>query len=106
MRCVPCAGASGGCTLERDGDLYRAVIAPLKPGEGITIGGIIASHIPVTEHADPLIPQRRSDDRLKLALATIPLGLISVAAVYSSARRRGSRMTYLLSMEAQWRSTS
>ena len=34
-------GESGGCDLVRDGDVYRAVIAPLEPGQGITIGGTV-----------------------------------------------------------------
>src|SRR4029079_17209542 len=39
--------------------------------------------------ADPPVQKRRADHRLAVALATIPLGLIAVAAVYASARRRG-----------------
>lgn len=82
-------GTEGGCTLERQGDVYRAVISPLKAGEGITIGGTIIGRLPVVEPVDPPLPKRRSDDRMALALATIPLGLISAGAVYWSARRRG-----------------
>ena len=82
-------GTSGGCTLQRDGDVYRAVIAPLKAGEGITIGGTITGRTPVVEPADPPLPKRRADQRLVLALATIPLGLATVGAVYFRARRRG-----------------
>ncbi|MEP7113152.1 MAG: hypothetical protein ABI862_07790, partial [Ilumatobacteraceae bacterium] len=81
--------AVGGCTLERDGDVYRAVITPLKPGQGITIGGTITGHIPIVETVDPALPKRRPDDRLKLALATIPIGLVVVGGVYFSARRAG-----------------
>ncbi|MEQ1703280.1 MAG: hypothetical protein ABMA25_24500, partial [Ilumatobacteraceae bacterium] len=36
-------GQSGGCTLTREGDVYRAVIEPLAAGEGITVGGTIVS---------------------------------------------------------------
>lgn len=82
-------GTSGGCTLVREGDVYRAVIAPLKAGEGITIGGTITGRIPVVEPADPPLPKRRADHRLVLALATIPIGLVTVGAVYFRARRRG-----------------
>jgi hypothetical protein len=81
--------SSGGCTLARDGDVYRAVISPLKAGQGITIGGTITGRIPVVETSDPVLPKRRSDDRLRLALATVPLGVITVGAVYALARRRG-----------------
>jgi len=82
-------GAVGGCTLARDRDVYRAVISPLKPGQGITIGGTITGSTPVVQTADPPLPKRRSNDRLALALAIIPIGLITVAGVYASARRRG-----------------
>ena len=83
------AGTTGGCKLARDGDVYRAVISPLKAAQGITIGGTITGRIPVVEPADPALPKRRADDRVLLALATIPLGVLTIAAVYLSARRRG-----------------
>jgi uncharacterized membrane protein YgcG len=83
------ADAEGGCTLARDGDVYRAVISPLEPGQGITIGGTVTGRTQVTEEADPPMPNRRSDDRLALALATIPLGLIGAGAVFVAARRAG-----------------
>jgi uncharacterized membrane protein YgcG len=86
---VGAEGAKGGCTLERDGDVYRAVISPLKPGQGITISGFITGTIPVANAADPLLPKRRPDDRMALALATIPLGLLSAGAVYATSRRSG-----------------
>jgi len=87
---VGASGASGGCTLARDGDVYRAVISPLKPGQGITIGGTITGRAQITEPADPALPRRRgADDRLALALATLPLGLISAGAVYAATRRAG-----------------
>ena len=82
-------GTSGGCTLARDGLVYRAVVSPLKAGQGITIGGTITGSDPVVEPADPPLPKRRSDDRLLLALVMIPLGLIAVGTVFVSAKRRG-----------------
>ena len=75
--------------LARDGDVYRAVISPLKAGEGITIGGTITGRLPIVEPVDPPLPKRRANNRLALSLATIPLGLITVGVVYWSARRRG-----------------
>jgi hypothetical protein len=86
---VGASGKIGGCTLARDGLVYRAVVSPLKPGQGITIGGTITGSDPVVEPSDPPIPKRRSDDRLLLALVMIPLGLIAVGVVFVSARRRG-----------------
>jgi hypothetical protein len=88
------AGTSGGCTLVRVGNLYRAVISPLKPHEGITIGGTVTGRLPIEKVPDPPLPKRRADHRLALALATIPLGLITVGAVYASARRRGSNEVF------------
>jgi uncharacterized membrane protein YgcG len=86
---VGTAGAVGGCTLKRDGDVYRAVISPLDPGQGITIGGTITGRTDPAESIDPPIPPRRPDNRLALALATIPLGVIAAGAVYIAARRAG-----------------
>ena len=82
-------GASGGCTLVREGDVYRAVISPLEPGQGITIGGTITGRTAVPELADPPLPTRRPDHRMALALATLPLGLAGAGIVYSAARRAG-----------------
>ncbi len=82
-------GDVGGCTLERDGDVYRAVISPLKPGQGITIGGTITGRIPVAETDDPPVPKRRPDHRMTLALAAIPLGLIGAGFAFFTARRSG-----------------
>jgi Predicted membrane protein (DUF2207) len=79
----------GGCTLEQDGDVLRAVISPLKPGDGITIGGIIAGRVPAADLTDPPIPKRRPDNRLKLALAAIPLGLLGAGIAFFTARRAG-----------------
>ncbi|MEO7370802.1 MAG: hypothetical protein ABIZ69_08070 [Ilumatobacteraceae bacterium] len=82
--------AVGGCTLAKDGDLYRTVISPLKAGDGITIGGTVTGTAVTAAPADPAIPVRRAaEKRGLLALATIPLGLATAGAVYFSARRRG-----------------
>jgi len=86
---VGSAGDVGGCSLERDGDVYRATFTPLESGQGITIGGTIVGSLPIAESADPPLPKRRSDDRMKVALATIPLGLIGAGAAFYAARRAG-----------------
>ena len=83
------AGTTGGCTLTRVGDVYRTVISPLKPGQGITIGGTITGQLPITQPSDPPIPKRRADDRLLLALATLVLGVIAAGVVYVVSRRAG-----------------
>lgn len=82
-------GTEGGCTLQADGDVYRAVVSPLKAGEGITIGGTITGRSAVVAPADPPLPKRRPDHRLVLALVALPLGLAAVLAVYAYSRRAG-----------------
>ncbi|HEX4983092.1 MAG TPA: hypothetical protein VFV63_15395 [Ilumatobacteraceae bacterium] len=80
---------SGGCELEPDLDVYRAVISPLEPGDGVTIGGTIVGRTEVDEPPIPAIPERRSTNRGMLALAMIPLGLASAGAVFAISRWRG-----------------
>src|SRR4051812_2761941 len=82
-------GDVGGCKLERDGDVYRATFSPLEAGKGITIGGTITGDLPIAKSAAPPLPERRPDQRMQLALATIPLGLIGAAAAFFAARRAG-----------------
>jgi hypothetical protein len=82
-------GTSGECTLEPDGPVYRAEISPLEPGQGITIGGMIAGRTDVVAVDEPPLPARRGDNRVPLAVATLAAGAATVAAVYLWARRRG-----------------
>ena len=82
-------GAVGGCTLERDGGVYRAEISPLDPGEGVTIGGTITGRTEPVAVAAPPLPARRGGHQAQLALAMLVVGAASVAAVYLVARRRG-----------------
>lgn len=86
---VGSTGATGGCSLARAGDVYRAVISPLKAGQGITIGGTITGQLPITQPPDAPLPKRRADDRLLLALATLVLGAIAAGVVYVLSRRAG-----------------
>jgi hypothetical protein len=39
--------------LQRDGDVYRSVISPLEPGQGITITGTVVSLTVVASVATP-----------------------------------------------------
>ena len=83
-------GASGGCSLSRDGDVYRTVIEPLAPGEGITIGGTIEGIVAFELPDPPPLPERRSTpDRWPLALGLLPVGFGTAAAVYRQSSRRG-----------------
>jgi uncharacterized membrane protein YgcG len=83
------AGVHGGCTLNADGDVYRAVIEPLRPGEGITIGGTIVGTAPAADIADPSLPARRPDRRALMALISLLLGAAAVVIVYLVTRREG-----------------
>lgn len=84
-------GASGGCTLEPDGDRYRAVIEPLRPGQGITIGGTITGRRAIDLPDLPPLPPRREtpDRRLGVALGSLPLGLLAVGGVHRVLGRAG-----------------
>ena len=65
IRCATSAAPApvGGCELVRDGDVYRAVISPLEPGQGITIGGTIVGLTTVDEPPIPELPERHADHR-------------------------------------------
>ena len=84
------AGHSGGCELVDDGDVYRAVIAPLEPGEGITIGGTIVGSRPVVDVAPPPLPGAAPDRRAPLTAGVTALGLAAGVGTYAWARRKGS----------------
>jgi uncharacterized membrane protein YgcG len=82
-------GATGGCTLEPADGGYRAVISSLDPGDGVTIGGTITGRTKPVAVAAPLLPARRGDDRVPLAVAMLVIGTVAVAGVYGFARWRG-----------------
>ncbi len=82
-------GAVGGCSLTRDGDVYRVVFEPLHQFDGITVGGTIVA---LGEPADvpiPPIPPRRNDSRLPLTLATLGIGAVVGLGGYRLAKRLG-----------------
>jgi hypothetical protein len=82
-------GTTGGCTLSPDGDVLRTVISPLKPNQGITIGGTITSTTGAVDVPEPAIPKRRSDNHLPLALGMLPLAAVGGGSVFAWARRKG-----------------
>jgi uncharacterized membrane protein YgcG len=82
-------GTVGGCELRADGPNYVAVIEPLRPGNGVTIGGTIVGQVDPTPPAMPVIPERRSDQRGLVGGLMLPLGVASGAGVYWWSRRRG-----------------
>jgi uncharacterized membrane protein YgcG len=90
------AGAIGGCDLVADGDVYRAVISPLEPGRGITIGGRITEFTTVALPDVPDLPDRRDPHpRRALALGLLPVGLATSAFVYTRRSRRGRNEVFL-----------
>lgn len=92
---VGALGTDGGCALEPDGDTYRAVVAPLSAGDGITISGTITDRFPPAGVPEPAIPARReTPNRVPLAALMLPLGAASAGGVVALARRRGRNEVY------------
>ena len=84
-------GDSGGCEFEEVDTGYRAEIAPLAAGRGVTIGADIVSVGEPNEIPIPALPDRRSgSNRAPLAGAMAGAGAVTGALVYRRARRRGS----------------
>ena len=86
---VGAAGASGGCTLVRDGDVYRAVISPLAAGQGITIGGTITNVSTPAAVPTPAIPTRRTSHRGLMTAITALLGALVSFGTFGLMRRTG-----------------
>lgn len=82
-------GSRGGCEVIQNGGVYRIVIEPLRPGEGITVGGTILSLNDPTEVPIPPLPDRRDDNRLPLTLATLGIGAVVGLGGYRLAKRMG-----------------
>jgi uncharacterized membrane protein YgcG len=82
-------GSSGGCTLALDGVVYRTVVAPLAPFDGITVGGDITKLVTPTLIDKPAPVTQRSEHRIPLALATLLLGILAGGAGYLIANRMG-----------------
>lgn len=90
LRCnVGARGAEGGCEFVADGDVYRAVIEPLEPGDGITIGAEITGRREVVAIEPPPLPEPNPNYRAPLAAGTVLLGAAAGGGMYAWARRRG-----------------
>lgn len=84
-------GTFGGCTLERDADArYVAVIEPLEPGEGITVGGAVEALTTPEEPGRPPVPDRVPSGFQPLGLLVAFLGLVASGAVFLLSRWYGS----------------
>lgn len=81
-------GDVGGCTLTRDGDVYRAVIEPLAAGHGVTVGGtIISTSVPAEVPIPDQVPRRSVP--LPLAAGAAALGAAAGFGGFRLARRLG-----------------
>jgi hypothetical protein len=86
---IGASGASGGCELTADGNVYRALITGVQPGQGVTIGGTIVGTRDPIDVVVPAVPIRRDPATVPLAAGIVALGATGSAAAYSLARRRG-----------------
>ena len=82
-------GATGGCELVRDGDVYRAVIEPLAPHKVVTIRGTITALSEPLDIAVPAAPKHRDDNSAAWALALCGLGALAAGGGFLTARRLG-----------------
>jgi len=83
------SAAVGGCTLTKDGVLYRTVIAPLEPNTGITVGGTITKLVTPLIVDEPPPVTHRTERRWPLAIATALLGLLAAGVGFLVADRLG-----------------
>lgn len=79
----------GGCELVADGDVYRAVIEPLEPGQGLSIEARVTGRRDIAEVAPPARPEPNVNRRVPLAAGTAVIGLASAGGLYALLRRRG-----------------
>lgn len=82
-------GATGGCELVRDGDVYRAIIEPFAAHTALTIRGTITAVTEPTEVAVNPMPPRRDDNSGKWALGLGALGALAAGGAFAGARRFG-----------------
>jgi hypothetical protein len=84
-------GSFGGCELVRDDTgNYVAVIAPLAPNDGITVGGRIDGLTDVELPPARAQPDGAASGFAPLGLLMIPIGMLGAASAFYWNRRRGS----------------
>ncbi len=84
-------GQFGGCEFARtDSGDYVAVIEPLDPGEGITVGGTIVATNPTDFDAAPDLSTRNPTGFRPLGLVVLPAGVLAAVGVFVASRRYGS----------------
>jgi len=88
-------GSTDPCTIETVGEMvgtrmYRATIAPLPAGSGITVRGVIEGGGEAPAVPLPPIPERRDEPNNGLVgLGLAGLGAAVAAPIYVSSRRKG-----------------
>lgn len=84
-------GTFGGCDLVADGEgRYVAVIEPLEPGEGITVGGVITGFVEPAVPAIPAEPDPVPTGWRPLGWLMLVLGGAAAFGVYWACRWYGS----------------
>ncbi len=91
--CYQGSGASPlPCTLDADGDLYRAVIEPLEVGQALAVSGTVTELTPAADVPIPELPPRRHPSRVPALIATPILGVLASFGTYRWMRRSGRNL--------------
>jgi hypothetical protein len=69
--------------------VYRTVIAPLEPGQGITIGGSIVELTAPALPPEPPLPDRRDDRPIPIAASVVGMGVLVAVGTFWRFRRLG-----------------
>ncbi len=80
------------CSLDLDGDVYRAVIEPLEPGQALAVSGTITALTAPADVPIPELPPRRNPNRVPALIATPILGLVASIGTYRLMRRSGRNL--------------
>jgi hypothetical protein len=89
---VGSAGTTGGCTLQSYRGGYRAEIAPLRPRQGITVGGTITGISALTPLSDPPPLVEPVTKRRPLMVTTLIVGLGVALLTYLVSVRAGRNL--------------
>ncbi len=92
LKCITGTASStiaGGCSLVADGDVYRAVVAPLPAGQGLAVAGDITGTNTPADVAAPEPPVRRHPNQLPLLIATGVIGAATGFGTFRVMRRQG-----------------
>lgn len=92
---VGARGTVGGCDLEQTGEgVYTAVVEPLAPGDGITIGGTVVERTAPSELGVAPLPARHPHGPQPLGLVLLLVGAATALGGFFLARSVGSNEVY------------